>query len=198
MGLAGRDPIFFSQLASETQTFHKESAETVETVCLGCHAALGQRQSQIDHYAQSEECGSFPREALNQVGLGLAEGADVAAFAALGRDGISCMTCHQMAVGKAASEAAAKLDDNTCAKQRQDTLNPHATGLARTFTGSFLMADEKVIYGPHKNLKKTPMKNALGLNPTTSSGISSSEMCGTCHTVHLPVLHRGETVAHIY
>lgn len=198
MGLAGRDPIFFAQLASETQTFHKESAEIVETVCLGCHAVSGQRQSQIDHYAKSGNCGSFTRESLNEVGLEATAGSDIAAFAALGRDGISCMTCHQMAIGKEASDAAAEIEDNSCVKQRQDTLNPHARGFAKTFTGSFLMADEKVIYGPDKNLKKVPMKNALGLKLTTSSGIASSEVCGTCHTVHLPVLHRGQTVAHIY
>ena len=35
MALAGRDPIFFSQLASETQTFHPQSAPLVEDTCFG-------------------------------------------------------------------------------------------------------------------------------------------------------------------
>ena len=32
MGLAGRDPIFFSQLASETQTFHPDASPEVQTI----------------------------------------------------------------------------------------------------------------------------------------------------------------------
>src|SRR5262249_15802504 len=28
--------------------------------------------------------------------------------------------------------------------------------------------------------------------------ITSSELCGSCHTVHLPVLHRGKTIEHAY
>src|SRR5271166_4406078 len=37
MSLAGRDPIFFAQLASETETFHPQSAQTIQDTCLGCH-----------------------------------------------------------------------------------------------------------------------------------------------------------------
>ena len=50
MGLAGRDPIFFAQLASETDTFHPEpeSKATIENTCLGCHGIMGQRQHAID------------------------------------------------------------------------------------------------------------------------------------------------------
>ena len=48
MGLAGRDPIFFAQLASETETFHRASAATIQNTCLGCHGILGQRQYAID------------------------------------------------------------------------------------------------------------------------------------------------------
>ena len=40
-GLAGRDPIFFAQLASETETFHPESRQAIEDTCLGCHARAG-------------------------------------------------------------------------------------------------------------------------------------------------------------
>jgi hypothetical protein len=42
------------------------------------------------------------------------------------------------------------------------------------------------------------MQESLGLTPHRDMSISSSETCGSCHTVHLPVLHRGKTVAHTY
>src|SRR4029077_19484909 len=48
MGLAGRDPVFFAQLASETQTFHPQSSARLQDTCLGCHGIQGQRQSAID------------------------------------------------------------------------------------------------------------------------------------------------------
>src|ERR1043166_7263106 len=41
MGLAGRDPIFFAQLASETETFHRGLSSFVQDPCLGCHGKIG-------------------------------------------------------------------------------------------------------------------------------------------------------------
>ena len=34
----------------------------------------------------------------------------------------------------------------------------------------------------------------MGIQPVYDQAVLSSEMCGTCHTVHLPVLHRGEVI----
>src|SRR5580692_11375614 len=67
MGLAGRDPIFFAQLASETQTFHPGSSPTVQNTCLGCHGIEGQRQFAIDTAKQSAACPEFLREMVNAV-----------------------------------------------------------------------------------------------------------------------------------
>jgi mono/diheme cytochrome c family protein len=41
MGLAGRDPIFFSQLQSETNNL-PQLATCIETTCLHCHGVMGQ------------------------------------------------------------------------------------------------------------------------------------------------------------
>ena len=54
MGLAGRDPIFFAMLASETDTFHPEVAPLVQDTCLGCHGINGQRQFKIDRVETAE------------------------------------------------------------------------------------------------------------------------------------------------
>ena len=59
MGLAGRDPVFFSQLQSETNNL---SALTtcIENTCLHCHAVMGQRQLAIDTKDQPDEaCRDF-------------------------------------------------------------------------------------------------------------------------------------------
>ena len=61
-GLAGRDPIFFAQLASEIETFHPESPQTIEDTCLGCHAVQGQRQFATDRHAETGTCQPFVRD----------------------------------------------------------------------------------------------------------------------------------------
>jgi hypothetical protein len=199
MGLAGRDPIFFAQLASETQSFHPDDVEFVETTCLGCHGVLGQRQAQIDSDAATGQCDAFTRDDVNTIPWPANNAhADRADYGALARDGISCMACHQMAVGTQANETAAKNPRNACTIERQETFNPGATGLARTFTGSFLTGPSDRIIGPVAEPRTRPMQESLGLTPHQDISISSSEACGSCHTVHLPVLHRGKTVAHVY
>jgi len=66
MGLSGRDPFFFAQLASETQVFHPQSAATIEDSCLGCHGVMGQRQFAIDRAAKQREL----RGIDNRIGAG--------------------------------------------------------------------------------------------------------------------------------
>lgn len=199
MGLAGRDPIFFAQLASETQSFHPEESDLVQTTCLGCHGVLGQRQAQMDNHVQTGSCGVFERETANAVPWPADNPhIDKAGYGALARDGISCVACHQMALGTDATAEHAGSARNACAVERQKTLNPGMTGFASTFTGSFLVGDGDKIIGPFDDPKTRPMEAALGITPHGDDSIKSSEVCGTCHTVHLPVLHRGKTVAHIY
>ena len=53
MGLAGRDPIFFAQLDTESTlhghlTGHADGAAFVQDFCLRCHGVMGQRQFHID------------------------------------------------------------------------------------------------------------------------------------------------------
>ena len=42
------------------------------------------------------------------------------------------------------------------------------------------------------------MQRAIGSDPAHSTHMTTSEVCGSCHTVHLPVLHRGKTIGHTY
>ena len=200
MGLAGRDPIFFAQMASETQTFHHDQADLVQTTCLGCHGILGQRQFQIDHAAANDgDCGVFDRDIVNAVPYPPGNPtASHASYGALARDGISCMACHQMVLGKEATKKYADDPQNACVLKRQEQLNAKNTGFGKTFTGSFLVGPAGKLFGPFDKPKTHPMDYTLGIKPEKGDAISTSEMCRTCQTVHLPVLHEGKTIAHVY
>jgi hypothetical protein len=199
MGLAGRDPFFFAQLASETETFHPESRRTVEDTCLGCHGVQGQRQFATDRHAETGTCEPFGRDALKAVPFQADnEVRALAHYAALARDGVSCTTCHSMVLGKAATAAAQSQPQNACIDARQERTNPGLSGLARTFTGNFLLGAPGKLYGPSREPKQKPMTNATGMVPEHSTHVTSSEICASCHTVHLPVLHRGQTIARTY
>ena len=87
---------------------------------------------------------------------------------------------------------------NTCIPAQQQAANPHFTGFAATFTGNFFVGPPNELYGPFKEPKKKPMKHAIGIDPAHSQTITKPEMCGTCHTVHVPILHRGKTIGHVY
>ena len=197
MGLAGRDPIFFAQLASETQTFHPGKKGFVEDTCLGCHGILGQRQFHIDNPPKEppkpgQICmPDFTRDIVNAVPWPPEEvdanHPKLPDYAMLGRDGISCTSCHRMDVSATQSSPVAKEPQNICVAARQDAINPDFTGFAKTFTGSFFVGAPDVINGPFDHPKTAPMQNAFGNKPAQNLEIKSSEMCGTCHSVHLPV-----------
>jgi hypothetical protein len=219
MGLAGRDPIFYAQLSSETETFHpgtydggrKSVPDFIENTCLGCHGVSGQRQFQIDTYdPDTQTCRDFTRDAVEVVPETFGDLG--ARHAALARDGINCTSCHRMdfsdatvagqpAKGGGSDGVAPR---NACVRQRQEIFSqngagqPPNTNFAATFTGSFKVGAPDKLNGPFGGpddpagpIKTVPMQNALGLTPQYHEGFSDSVVCGSCHTVHLPVL--GET-----
>jgi len=199
MGLSGRDPVFYAQLASETGTFHRGSAEKVEDACLGCHGIGGQRQFAIDRFAERKQCEPFARAQVNADPVDpQARRSHTAAYGALARDGITCNACHQMTLGEAARAQHAGDPQNACIAERQAFLTPELKGFARTFTGSFFLDAPSVLYGPFANPKPASMRNAIGITPKHNANIRSSEVCGSCHVVHLPVLHRDKAVGSAY
>lgn len=200
MGLGGRDPIFFAQLSSETQSFHPKLSDLVQTTCLGCHGILGQRQFQIDNAERSTgECGVFGRAMVDAVPY--PDGnptAKHAKYGALARDGISCTACHHMVLGKKDTKKYRSAPQNKCVLVRQELLNPDERDFAKTFTGSFLVGPPDQLYGPFKDPKIKPMQHAIGITPIHNAAIQTSEVCGTCHTVHLPVYRDAELLGRIY
>lgn len=203
MGLGGRDPVFFAQLASETETFHPTQSSLIQNVCLGCHGIQGQRQFQIDHFQAKGECGDFDREALNAIPYpadpaGNPQWAS-APYGALGRDGIACTACHRMALTDEQIAKAKTQPENHCVEKRQQLLNPHNQGFARTFTGSFFVGPPDELNGPFVDPKTQPMQHAMAIKPVADTAITSSELCGSCHTVHLPIFgDKGQELGFVY
>ena len=85
-------------------------------------------------------------------------------YGALARDGVSCTACHRIS---------------------KDEL-----GTPATFTGKFKVDPPDVTNGPFEKPTEMPMKNALGITPRESAHVKTSALCGSCHTVILPVFDK--------
>lgn len=153
MGFSGRDPVFLSQLEAEREAY-PHLADQIDNKCLSCHSPLGQRQLVKD---------KGPSALFTHDLLQATEGDPNAIYGALGRDGVSCVVCHQM--------------------------SPTDLGEPSTFAGNFKL-EEKLdhIYGPYKKVATLPMEQSLGLTPHQGTHLSDSKMCASCHTVVLPAL----------
>lgn len=177
MGLAGRDPIFFAQLQSETNHL-PDYTECIETTCLHCHGVMGQRQLAIDTESDDARCKDlFAIQPPPQVPFGepfrldmvsqYQAGQPHAVYGNLARDGISCAVCHHVS----------------------DT----ALGTEASFTGNWVAGPADTIYGPYEDVIEKPMQNALGITPQHGAQIGSSDMCGSCHNILLPVFNNDGT-----
>lgn len=82
-------------------------------------------------------------------------------YGALARDGVSCAVCHRV--------------------------SKEELGMPATFTGKFKLDPANVSNGPYEELITLPMKNATGITPRYGDHVKASALCGSCHTVILPV-----------
>ncbi|HEX2835089.1 MAG TPA: hypothetical protein VHW00_18895 [Thermoanaerobaculia bacterium] len=173
MGLAGRDPIFYAQLDSELSYLDtisdkatSEALKTqVQTTCFRCHGVMGKRQHDIDHPGTP-----YGLEFIYKTGS--EEGAK---YGALSRDGISCASCHHI---------------------QKDVVPPGSKEspleffLENRITGLFSTGPANELYGPFKDdeIVTLPMDNALAVKPKHDPYIQSARVCGSCHTIDLPVV----------
>src|SRR5215204_121421 len=172
MGLAGRDPIFYAQLDSEidylkTRPDADEMIKTVTNTSFKCHGVMGKRTLDADHGGTGK--GDFKREFVYLTD----ENDPNFKYGALARDGISCMSCHRLVADKAPPGVA-----------------PLTHFLEKAITGDFSVGDPGELYGPFKDdeIVTDPMNNSLGIKPKHDPYIKSSRMCGSCHTINLPVV----------
>ena len=165
MGLAGRDPIFFAQLESERNIHPSPELQAkTQDLCLHCHGVMGQRQFTHDNPGQP-----FTRAMAQDHTTDLDANAEPPfKYGALARDGISCAVCHR--------------------------ISPEGLGTPATYTGDFELGPSDELYGPYQDVKQTPMRDALDITPLHGEAIQSSELCGSCHTVYLPVYDGNEPV----
>jgi Cytochrome P460 len=85
-------------------------------------------------------------------------------YGALARDGVSCGACHRIA--------------------------KEELGTPASFTGKFKLDPPDVANGQFDQPATLPMKNALGITVRQSEQIKTSALCGSCHTVILPVFDK--------
>jgi cytochrome c553 len=141
---------------------HPEQTDNIVGTCLSCHGVMGQRQIVQDGK------GPFKLEYLDQT-IGWPESSTpFAKYGALARDGVSCTVCHR--------------------------ISDEGLGTEATYTGKFKVGKPDEIFGPYEDVVTLPMENALGLKPrqTKENQIRSSALCGSCHTVVLPILKVGQ------
>ncbi len=204
MGLAGRDPVFHAQLELERNIARDQPGladilACIDNTCLHCHGAPGARQYNIDTAGQGpadDPCKDFlpppaQRPATNydgelftqrMVSAWRDEDPALARYGGLARDGISCTICHRVA---------------------DVDLDPDH--LSETFTGNFRVGPPDQLFGPFPNpdsaqpVRTKPMQHALGITPVYGAQMARSELCGTCHTVFLPVFDdRGQLAGTAY
>lgn len=162
MGLAGRDPVFYAQLDSEIAylTAHKPDQKVAITnLCFSCHNAMGERQLEMTSHGKEPYTLDIPMTTDLQ--------SPNFEYGALGRDGISCAVCHHI--------------QSTTHKSEMEFIEQDATG-------RFQLTNADQLEGPFENPVTIPMKNTLGVVPAHDSYTQNARVCGTCHTIHLPVL----------
>lgn len=172
MALAGRDPVFYAQIASELAYVdgmanpHARASlrQPVVDTCTSCHGVMGKRAYAAEHsgkpYALAFAFDGNPSHAEF-------------AYGGLARDGISCTVCHSIA--------------ETAVPSGSDRL---AYFLKHSINGSFETTAPGRLGGPLKDdvIVTHAMKEALGIKPVYSRYVTTSRACGSCHTIDLPVI----------
>lgn len=182
MALSGRDPVFYAQLESELDSIgswhNPQSAAAIKrdvtNTCLSCHGIMGERL-----FAHDFPGHVFPVAAL----FDATPRQTNATYAGLARDGVSCSTCHH-------------------AVEQKPQVGSHSLPffLNHVINGRFAVGPPTTEYGPYHDdvIASHPMKEALGITPHFSSYTESARMCGTCHTINLPLIDARpeQTVTH--
>jgi hypothetical protein len=167
MGLAGRDPIFFAQLDTESTLHgylagHADGAAFVQDFCLRCHGVMGQRQFHIDK-------GNGPNTLLTRAVLQDPK----SKYGALARDGVSCAVCHHMT-------------DDKLADPSTDT-GLFKVGPASEVYGPFPSDPDPNGAKTGDSVIPLPMQNSQGITPKEGAQVQNPSLCASCHTILLPV-----------
>ena len=185
MGLAGRDPIFFAQLESEVALMRDDFADDPQRAerlvgdlveaCLTCHGAMGKHQFDLDY---GDKGGHFGVDHVMRASTDPGAAGDQDwRYGALARDGISCTICHHM----------------TPREQPADDHRHYLEYFLETsITGNIHLGKANEMHGPLEDKEISPysMEHAMGFTPKHNPYIKSSQMCGSCHVVNLPIVDK--------
>jgi hypothetical protein len=161
MGLAGRDPVFYSQLDSELAALKDRPVQQgVINTCEQCHGAMGKQTFAAEHPKEDFQLAFVNETNPNKEGF---------RYGGLARDGISCAVCHRI--------QAPKRPDPGYFFENQ-------------INGVYNLTPADELHGPFKNKEITtyPMKTGINVKPTYDDYVQNPQMCGSCHTIVLPVL----------
>jgi hypothetical protein len=87
----------------------------------------------------------------------------------LAMDGVSCTSCHQ--------------------------IKPDNLGTTESYSGQYIIENDRIIYGPYQNPITMPMQNMVNYTPTFGEHTHQSELCATCHTLFTPYVdNEGDVV----
>ena len=172
MALAGRDPVFYAQFEAEMAYLatikdpHARGAlhRQVAGICSTCHTVMAKRQLAADH----------PKLTFTPEMVFDAEPSHWSFhYGGLARDGISCAVCHHVEETKTPPGQA-----------------PLAYFLNHKINGLFDLGPAAKLYGPFKDnvIVTHAMNESLGVKPHYSAYTTSSRLCGSCHTIDLPVV----------
>lgn len=198
MGLAGRDPIFYSMLESEMKFLERDekkgllkapldkTQQAVVNTCTSCHGAMGQRQLLKDAKDNPHLDPNFKVDYVylkDRLSSEEPENSPYNKYGALAREGISCAVCHH--ITKPGEE---QIQDWTPKeKWLEDGADKElAYFLFHNNTGRYEEGPADELYGPYQKVVEQPMENILGVKPVFNDFTSNSQMCGTCHTINLP------------
>ncbi len=139
MANASKDPLWQAVVSEETHRFPGMKDE-IESICTKCHAPMGNTQAKKD---------GLTTYTLAQMRSD-----------PLGKDGVSCTTCHQ--------------------------IDPQNLGSQSSYNGGYKIDTTRIIYGPYQNPFAQPMINFVNFNTQYSPHVNNSELCATCHTLYTP------------
>ena len=84
-------------------------------------------------------------------------------------DGVSCTLCHQIQGDNFGSE--------------------------QSFSGNYLISNDRNIFGPYKQVFPNPMINHVNYLPVYGEQVDRPELCATCHTLFTPYIDRDGKIA---
>jgi hypothetical protein len=143
MALAARDPYYLAVFAEERTRAPARTAE-IDALCSRCHAPAGSEELAVNgQHLSFDQLTASTDPAAN-----------------LGRGGVTCTLCHQIAASNLGDEG--------------------------SFSGGFRVGYQRQLFGRYLNPLTEPMQLIVNFTPTSGAQIAESSLCGACHTVIVP------------